>query len=126
LRCHAKGEHDKLDKNQKAELRDWRKGERGKDQKGKGPHKKANIDHTKAIASAVEKQITERFKSIEQTKTKDGEIEATVMSIIQKNFSKTKGMVISDVTADAAPLTTDPSPAMKQIVGQAQNSKPGV
>jgi hypothetical protein len=126
LRCHAKGEHDKLNKRQKDDLREWRKDQGGKDQKGKGPQKKAKTDHTKAIASAVEKQISEKFKSIEQTKTKDGEIEATVMSIVQKNFPKTKGVVISDVNADAATLAADPSPAVKQIVGRALNSKPGV
>ena len=47
------------------------------------------------------------------------------MSIIQKNFTKSaKGVIISDVNMAPIAADTTPSPAMKSIVGRAQNAKP--
>ena len=77
LRYHTKAEYDLLNKGQKDELPEWRKGE-SKGGKKKGSNCK--FDTTKAIASAVGKKVMERLKAIEQEKSNSDEAEAWIMS----------------------------------------------
>jgi hypothetical protein len=124
LRYHTKAEYNLLPKDQRDELREWRNGgKRGGDFKGKSgkfPPNKKPIDRTKAIASAVEKKLAERMKSMEEEKANEGVTEAYIMSIFEKyNGGKGKKAQISDVEAS----TSVSAPSLKSIVKRAQNGK---
>ena len=125
LRYHTKAEYDMLNKAQKSELREWRrngKSEGGHKNKKGNDHRK--FDNTKAIASAVEKKVTERLKAIEQEKSKGAEAEAWIMSIMQKHADagKTGKIRISDATA-TEPMPAPTAPTLKSILKRAKNSK---
>ena len=128
LRCHTKAEHDLLDRNQKSELRDWRKGKRskeGKDKRKDAPSKKGKLDNMKAVASAVEKKVAEKMKAMEQAKTNEGETEACIMSIVQKLSAGKSGKgEVSGVSVGSAAIAPAPTPALKSILSRAQNAKP--
>ena len=129
LRYHTKAEYDLLNKAQKLELREWRmkKGEQGGKKRGnnRGDRK---VDNEKAIASAVEKKVTERLKAIEQENSKGVEAEAWVMSIMQKHAdagNKHPKVRISASTAQPAvpaPPTTPSAPSLKSIIKRATNA----
>jgi len=118
-----------LNKAQKLELREWRmkKGEQGGKKRGnnRGDRK---VDNEKAIASAVEKKVTERLKAIEQENSKGVEAEAWVMSIMQKHAdagNKHPKVRISASTAQPAvpaPPTTPSAPSLKSIIKRATNA----
>ena len=76
------------------------------------------LDTTKAIASAVEKQVAVKMKAIEKEKAKGDETEAYIMSIIKKysagNNEKAK---VSNTTAVAPP------PTLKGILKRVKNTK---
>jgi len=67
---------------QKNELRMWRKG-KSEGWKKKGTDHK--FDNSKAIASAVEKKVTERLKAIKEEETSGADAEAWVISIMHKH-----------------------------------------
>jgi hypothetical protein len=131
LRYHTKAEYETLDKAQKEELREWRRGERFKGTKGKGkeaPHKKGGgrFETTKAIASAVEKKVAEKLKAMEQEKANGDEAEAFIMSVFKKFGAGKDGKVqISDATATADPAPIPTAPTLKSILKRAKNSKTG-
>jgi hypothetical protein len=124
LRYHTKVEYDLLDKAQKEELREWRKGEKAKQQKGKSSDRQSRSGKstTKAIASAVEKKVAEKMKAMEQEKANGEETEAYIMSIFQKFSGKAgKKVQISDATVDATP--TAATPTLKNIIKRAKNAQ---
>jgi hypothetical protein len=122
LRYHTVAEYKLLPKDQKDELREWRRGgKKGAGFRGKsGKFSSGNkpIDRSKAIASAVEKKVAERMKSMEQDKASEGLTEAYIMSILEKfkNGADGKGQV-SDVKASNG-LS---APSLKSIIKRAQN-----
>jgi hypothetical protein len=98
----------------------WEKGGDFKGKLGKFPPNRKPIDRTKAIASAVEKKVAERMKSMAQEKANEGETEAYIMSIFEKyNGCKGKKAQISDVEAS----TSVSAPSLKSILKRAQNGK---
>jgi hypothetical protein len=98
----------------------WEKGGDFKGKLGKFPPNRKPIDRTKAIASAVEKKVAERMKSMAQEKANEGETEAYIMSIFEKyNGGKGKKAQISDVEAS----TSVSAPSLKSILKRAQNGK---
>jgi hypothetical protein len=123
LRYHTKSEYELLNKDQKDELREWRKGTEFKGRKGKGkeyPSKKGRFDTTKAIASAVEKKVAEKMKAMEKEKTNGDETEAYIMSIIKKySTGKTESVQVS--TTEAEPT----APTLKSILKRVKNTKTG-
>ena len=111
LRYHKKEEYDLVNKGQKAELREWRRGKSTEGGKKKGGDHKS--DTTKAIASAVEKKVNESLKAIAQEKSTNNDTEAYIMSIMQKHVLGKSGKVvqISDTTAE--PTSTATAPMLK-------------
>jgi hypothetical protein len=118
LRYHTTEECALLPKDQTTELRKWRHGPRGKS--GKFIPKNKPNNRTKAMASAVEKKVAERMKSMEQDKANEGVTEAYIMSIFDKCKGGTGGKAqISDVAA----FSSVSVPTLKSIVKRAQNGK---
>jgi hypothetical protein len=124
LRYHTHAEYIQLPDEQKNELREWRDAAKGKGAGSKGksvkfsPKKHKSFDTTKAIASAVEKKVAERMKSMEQDKANEGLTEAYIMSIVDKFKGGTgKKAQISEVEAS----TSAPAPSLKSIIKRAQN-----
>jgi hypothetical protein len=129
LRFHTTPEYKKLNVDQQDELREWRRKERaagngkqfGKGKPGKkGNPMKGNPMNKKAMASAVEKKVAERMKSLEKEKESAGEAEAFIMSIVKKM----KTTNISDTFTKPAPAAADPRssvPSLKSIMKQAKN-----
>ncbi len=111
---------------QQGELREWRRKERaagkqfGKGKPGnKGNPMKGNPMNKKAMASAVEKKVAERMKSLEKERESAGEAEAFIMSIVKKM----KTTNISDTFTKAAPAAADTrasAPSLKSIMKQAK------
>ena len=123
LRYHTKTEYDLLNKDQKDELREWRKGAEFKGNNGKKgksrPNKKPHAMN-KVIAAAVEKKVAEKMKAMEQDKANGNEAEAYIMSIFQKySAGKTGKAQISEATAEPTPSPSAPS--LKSIIRRAKN-----
>jgi hypothetical protein len=81
LRYHKGPEYYKLSDEERDELREWRK-----TQKSEGKFsKKAKYKTTeKAIAAAVEKKVEAKIKALEDSKSKEGEAEAFIISCLEK------------------------------------------
>ena len=122
VRYHKKEEYDLLNKAQRAELREWRMNKSAEGGKKKGGDRK--FDTAKAIASAVEKKVNERMKSIEQDKSTNEDTEAYIASVVDKRLAKTGKIVqISDATSTPTPAAA--APTLKSIIKRAKNSKVG-
>ena len=121
LRYYNSDEYKKLSKEEKDELRDWRKTPQGKG-KGRGDKtntnkKNVSFDTEKAIASAVTKQVAEKMKAVEKAKTNGDEAEAYIMSI----FKKLSGSAsVGDVTAETPAVVPA---SLKSIIKRAKNAK---
>jgi hypothetical protein len=120
LRYHSPEEYKTLSKAQTDELREWRKTTPGGRKKSKHDDRTSKptvrFDTEKAIASAVEKKVAERLKSIEHDKTQGDETEAYIMSIFQKYAEKAKAATVKvSVTA------TPPPNALKATIKRAKN-----
>ena len=81
FRYYDKSEYSKLTKEQKTELREWRKGgaERGRSD---AKTKKAKFE--KAVAAAVEKKISEQVKASEEEKLAGEKLRSLVASIVKE------------------------------------------
>lgn len=90
LRYHTPEEYNKLQPQQKDELREWRKNnpDKKKDKANKQKNKKAKANE-KAIAAAVEKKVDERLKGINVT-ADDAKAKAYIMSLFSDGNSKEK------------------------------------
>jgi hypothetical protein len=129
LRYHTKAEYKSLTDEQQDELRVWRKArnggadfeaaDNGKSGKKYTSKHKSN-DRSKAIASAVDKKVAEKMKSMEQDKANDGAVEAYIMSILEKSKGGQGGKAqISDVAASSSVSV----PSLKSILKRVQNGK---
>jgi hypothetical protein len=130
LRYHSPPEYAQLTKEEKDELREWRlpsgtKGSKGKSSPKSGkefkkPH--VRFDQTKAIASAVEKKVAERMNAINQSKTKEDELEAYIMSIIKRH----SGVKVDGSAADTSEVVKPPllPSGLKGIIRRAKNGPP--
>jgi hypothetical protein len=122
LRYHSPDEYKKLSKEEKDDLRQWRKttGSTGKGGKeSKSSPKQYNPE--KAIASAVEKKFAERMKAIEKEKQGDAEAEGFIMSVFNK-YTGNK-VQIADATAkppNVADYTTKKT-NLRSILKKAKN-----
>jgi hypothetical protein len=126
LRYHEPDEYSKLSPDQTKELREWRNANRGNTGfKGKGKSFKGKSGKStpkyksKAMASAVEKKVAEKMKSMEQEKANEGATEAYIMSIFKKLNHGGDKVQISDV--EVSPGASAPS--LKSIIKRAQNGK---
>jgi hypothetical protein len=100
----------------------WRMNKSTEGGKKKGGDRKS--DNAKAIASAVDKKVNERMKYIEQEKSTKEDIEAYIMSIVDKATTKSgKTVQISDATSKPTPAAA--APTLKSIVKRAKNAKAG-
>jgi hypothetical protein len=130
FRYHTTEEYDKLNKDQRDELRTWRaanpekkKGKGNPNPNPKNAKKGAKAQNEKAIAAAVEK----RMKNAETSKKANEDGEAYVMSILQRlavkeGTSPRQGGRVSGVSAEepeSAPVLT--MSCIKAIVSRAQN-----
>ena len=115
--------YDLLNKVQWAELREWRMNKSTDRGKKKGGDRK--FDTAKAIASAVEKKVNERMKSIQQEKSSNEETDAYIASAMDKRLAKTAGKIvqISDTTSTPTPAAA--AAVLKSIIKRAKNSKAG-
>ena len=118
LRYHGAEDYKKLSREQKDELREWRKTV-GKKDKGEKERtgKRTKVERDKAIAAAVDKKVDEKIKAMEKDKTDDAESEAYIMSLFKKYHSK---VTISEVKATSP---TTPAP-LKSLLRRAKNVKP--
>ena len=126
LRYHPKPEYNKLTTNQKDELREWRETTGGGKNKGKkSPHKKqkgtAKFTSDKAIAAAVEKQVSERLKAADKEKTQGAKAKAYIMSILSE-LSGSKATVAAAVTLPPVVAPSLP-PTLRGIIRRAKNVK---
>jgi hypothetical protein len=124
FRYHKKEEYDLLNKAQRAELREWRMNKSTEGGKKKGGDRKFDTAKAKAIASAVDKKINERMKSIEQEKSTNDDTDAYIASVVDKHLAKSgKFVQISDATSTPTPAAA--APTLKSIVKCAKKSKAG-
>jgi hypothetical protein len=84
LRYHRNPDYAKLSDAQRAELKAWRKTQTSSKKTNLPPRRQGQVDRTKAIASAVDKKVAEKLKSMEQEKASEGATEAYIMSIVEK------------------------------------------
>jgi hypothetical protein len=91
--------------------------------KKKGGDRK--FDTAKAIASAVEKKVNERIKSIQQEKSTNEETDAYIASVMDKRLAKTAGKIVHISDATSTPTPPAAAPTLKSIIKCAKNSKAG-
>jgi hypothetical protein len=114
LRYHSPSEYTHLSKEEKDELREWRLTSGTKSNKGKSSPKSGKefrkphvrFDQNKVIASAVEKKVAERMNAINQSKTKEDELEAYIMSIIKRHYRVQADVSLTDTPKWQSPPTT--------------------
>ena len=127
---------------QKKELGEWREssgytptkaigskgGKGGKGVKnGESDRRSVQAQTTKAIASAVEKKVTEKMKALEKKNTEGTETEAYIMSLFEK-FNGGKKVTISDVKGSEPAKSTPPAssgPTLKNILKRSKNGSAG-
>jgi hypothetical protein len=83
------------------------------------------FDTAKAIASAVDKKINKKLKSLEKEKSTNEETDAYTASVVDKRLVKTAGkktVQITDATATPTPTPVLSAPALKSIIKHAKNS----
>ena len=115
---HTKSEYDIINKGNKDEIWEWRK---GNFEGGKKKGSNCKFYTTEAIVYAVEKKVTESLKAIEHEKSNGDEAKAWIMSIIKKHAGKYGKIHISEATAEPNPNPT--APAMRIILKWANNAK---
>ena len=123
LRYHKKEEYDLLTKAQQRELREWRMNKSGKSTDG--ATKKGKFDTAKAIASAVDKKVNEKLKSIEKEKSTNDETDAYIASVVDKRLATSAGkktVQVSDATATPTPTQAVSAPTLKSIIKRAKNN----
>ena len=83
------------------------------------------FDTAKAIASAVDKKINKKLKSLEKEKSTNEETDAYIASVVDKRLAKTAGkkiVQISDATATPTPTLVVSAPTLKSIIKCAKNN----
>ena len=86
FRYYDKSEYSKLMKEQKTELREWRKG--GAEQ-GRSDAKTKKAKFEKAVAAAIEKKINEQVKASEEEKLAGEKLRSLVASIVKETGGTT-------------------------------------
>jgi hypothetical protein len=130
LRYHSPPKYAQLTKEEKDELREWRltsgtEGNKGKSSPKSGkefkkPH--VRFDQNKAMASAVEKKVAERLNAINQSKTKEDELKAYIMSIVKRH----SGVQVDVSATDTIEVVKPPllPTGLKGIIRRAKNGPP--
>ena len=122
LRYHSPDDYKKLSKEEKDDLREWRKTTGSTGKGGKDKKKPKRYDSEKAIASAVEKKFTEKLQAMEKEKTSDAATEAFIMSVFEKHAATPGKVQISDATSEPRQiLRLPPIPTLKSILKRAKN-----
>ena len=86
FRYYDKSEYSKLMKEQKTELREWRK---GGTERGRSDAKTKKAKFEKAVAAAVEKKINEQVKASEEEKLAGEKLRSLVASIVKETGGTT-------------------------------------
>ena len=123
LRYHDSDEYEKLTSEQKKELREWRAtaGKRKPaSQKTQERSQKRQKQSEKAIAAAVEKQLAERLKSIQEAEDSEEKTKAYIMSIV-KEMTSSKDKVTAAATATTSATAAGPPVNLKTIICKARN-----
>jgi hypothetical protein len=122
LRYHKGPEYKALSDDEREELREWRKtqksdGQGSKKNRSKKGHNKST---NKAIAAAVEKKVEAKMKALAESKTKEGEAEAFIISCLEK-YATGKSIPPKAVsTVTIAPVQAQAT-FLKQILHRAKN-----
>jgi hypothetical protein len=124
LRYHKGPEYHNLSDDEKAELRDWRKAQKSAGKHSKKSKGKPGFKTTeKAIAAAVEKKVKAKMKALEDSKSKEGEAEAFIISCLEKyatgkTQSTKPSSKVTIATTGAAQATF-----LKSILQRAKNTQ---
>ena len=86
FRYYDKSEYSKLTKEQKTELREWRKGGA---ERGRSDARTKKAKFKKAVAAAVEKKISEQVKASEEEKLAGEKLRSLVASIVKETGGTT-------------------------------------
>ena len=86
FRYYDKSEYSKLTKEQKTELREWRK---GGTERGRSDAKTKKAKFEKAVAAAVEKKINEQVRASEEEKLAGEKLRSLVASIVKETGGTT-------------------------------------
>jgi hypothetical protein len=125
LRYHKGPEYKALSDDEREELREWRKTQNksgGKDSKKNG-HKKGPKSTDKAIAAAVEKKVEAKMKALADSKVKEGEAEAFIISCLEKYATGKALPTKPSSTVTIAPVQAQAT-FLKQILHRAKNPNP--
>ena len=108
FRYYDKSEYSKLTKEQKTELREWRK---GGTERGRSDAKTKKAKFEKAVAAAVEKKINEQVKASEEEKLAGEKLRSLVASIVKETGGTTtsgrRATSIGSTTAKTAKSKSD-------------------
>eukprot|EP00957_Ditylum_brightwellii_P065384 4960105-Ditylum_brightwellii.AAC.1 len=122
LRYHESDKYNQVSHEQKKELREWRATTgAGKCKPGsQKTQQQASKHQKKAIAAAVEKQVAEKLKSLQEEKDSESKTRVYVMSIVKEMLSgKVKETVLSTATTSAT--VAEPPINLKSIITKAKN-----
>jgi hypothetical protein len=124
LRYHKVPEYKRLSNPVKEELREWRESQ-GQKSKGGRPNHQPKKQNQQAIAAAVEKKFDKRIeaklKAMEDSKTKEGEAEAFVISCLKRDA---KLPPKPPPSATFAPVKASQVQFLQSILGRAKNTPP--
>lgn len=117
LRYHTKAEYSKLSKDERTELHEWRE-QSGQKRKPKSmpnsPSKKVRFSSDRAIAAAVEKQVSATLQSLQDERKQGEDLEAFVMACIDKKQQPTSSATVNTASANSA---------LKSIINRAKNQR---
>jgi hypothetical protein len=124
LRYHKGPEYSRLSNEEKDELREWRNTQTdGKNSKKRGKGKQGHKSTDKAIAAAVEKKVEAKMKAIAESKTKEVEAEAFIISCLEKYATGTTLPPKPSSTVTIAPVKAQAT-FLKSILHRAKNGQP--
>jgi hypothetical protein len=124
LRYHKGPEYSRLTDDEKDELREWRKiqkseGKNPKKNRGKTGYKSTD----KVIAAAVEKKVEAKMKALADSKTKEVEAEAFIISCLEKYATGRALPPKPTSTVTIAPVQAQAT-FLKSILHRAKNTQP--
>lgn len=126
LRYHTPEDYRALSKAQADELREWRQSTGGNKKKGKPNNpkmaKKAKTGNEKAMASAVDKKVAEKLKTMADDKAKGDEAELLIMSLITKLANSQAGTTPGNISDVKASLPPPPQQALRSILSRVKNT----
>ena len=122
LRYHKGPEYSRLTDDEKDKLWEWQKIQ--KQSEGKNPKKNRGKKSTdKVIAAAVEKKVEAKMKALADSKTKEVEAEAFIISCLKKYATGRALPPKATSTVTIAPVQAQAT-FLKSILHRAKNTQP--